>query len=97
MCQANLSQIKAGVSQHLHRLLAPVHEAQKEPSHGGEQLMTRSQGLLLHGKTSIQRQNQPVITSRDKISTLLPALEPATIKKVSAIILPPAGISLSHV
>ena len=38
---------KRSVSQHLHRLLAPVHQAQKELSGWGEQLMTQNQILLL--------------------------------------------------
>lgn len=38
---------KHSVSQHLRRLLAPVHQAQKELSDWGEQLMTQNQILLL--------------------------------------------------
>lgn len=50
---------KHSVSQHLRRLLAPVHQAQKELGDWGEQLMTQNQILLLtrqdlHPKARVQ-------------------------------------------
>jgi hypothetical protein len=72
MSQTRSSQIQLGVSQQLHRLLAPVHQSQEEPSYWGEQLMTQNQVLLLtqqdlHPKTKCNQRMSEFIFSRDKI------------------------------